>query len=167
MPVSVTPLDLGLLALRLYGGGTMCVVHGWGKLTSFPSAGFPDPFGIGATPSHGLAVFAEVLCAVLVAAGAFTRLATVPLIVTMAVAGFYIHGGGPLAEEGARLHLPRDLCGAARHRPRQALGRRARPREAGLTPSGRGAYVAALVLLFAGCGPLTAGGGSTRVLVSE
>ena len=95
MPVSVTPLDLGLLALRLYGGGTMCVVHGWGKLTSFPSAGFPDPFGIGATPSHGLVVLAEVLCAVLVAAGAFTRLATVPLIVTMAVAGFYIHGGDP------------------------------------------------------------------------
>lgn len=90
----LTPQDFGLLALRLYAGGTMCLMHGWGKLTSFPDKAdsFPDPFGFGSPVSLGLAVFAEVVCAALVVAGAFTRLAVVPLIVTMAVAGFVIHG---------------------------------------------------------------------------
>jgi putative oxidoreductase len=97
MALRITPSDIGLLLLRVYAGGTMLVMHGWGKLLSFPekSGSFPDPFGVGAPVSLGLAVFAEVLCAALVVAGAFTRYAALPLVVTMAVAGFLIHGGDP------------------------------------------------------------------------
>jgi putative oxidoreductase len=43
--------------------------------------------------SLNLVVFAEVLCAVLLVAGLAARFALIPLVVTMAVAFFAIHGG--------------------------------------------------------------------------
>lgn len=97
MASRITPSDLGLLALRVYAGGTMLVMHGWGKLLSFPekSHSFPDPLGVGSPVSLGLAVFAEVVCAGLIVAGAYTRLAALPLVVTMFVAGVIIHDGDP------------------------------------------------------------------------
>ncbi|MFN7144878.1 MAG: DoxX family protein [Myxococcota bacterium] len=93
--------DLGLLVLRLYAGGTMLLAHGWGKLTNFSeyAGGFPDPFGVGSSASLGLAVFAEVACAAAIAVGAFTRWAAVPLVVTMVVAGFVIHGDDPWSKK--------------------------------------------------------------------
>ena len=93
--------DLGLLVLRLYAGVPMLLAHGWGKLTGFPerSGSFPDPFGVGPPVSMGLAVFAEVVCAALVAAGFLTRLAAIPLVVTMAVAAFAIHADDPFADK--------------------------------------------------------------------
>jgi putative oxidoreductase len=44
-------------------------------------------------------IFAELICAVLVALGLFTRMATVPLIITMAVAFFVAHGADPFAKK--------------------------------------------------------------------
>ena len=43
--------------------------------------------------SLNLVIFSEVFCAVLLVAGLAARFALVPLIVTMAVAFFLIHGG--------------------------------------------------------------------------
>lgn len=90
-------LNAGLLALRASAGLMIALGHGWDKLSHFgEKAGqFPDPLGFGSTVSLGLATFAEFFCGLLVALGLATRLATIPLIITMAVAGFLFHGQDP------------------------------------------------------------------------
>lgn len=69
--------------------------HGWDKLINFSakSGKFPDPIGVGSAPSLGLAVFSEVFCAAALILGLFTRAAAVPLLITMLVAAFIVHGG--------------------------------------------------------------------------
>ena len=42
------------------------------------------------------AVFAEVICSALVVLGMATRVAVLPLVFTMFIAAFSIHGGDPL-----------------------------------------------------------------------
>jgi len=101
--------DIGLLLLRLTFGGLMAINHGWPKLQKFfadDPVKFADPFGIGMSGSLGLAVFAELICGFLLVIGLFTRTAAVPLIITMLVAAFIIHGADPLAKkEMALLYL--------------------------------------------------------------
>jgi len=89
--------DLGLLIGRLMFGGIMALSHGWVKLSGFSEMAtkFADPIGLGAKPSLVLAIFAEFFCAILVMAGALTRLATIPLITTMGVAFFIVHRADP------------------------------------------------------------------------
>lgn len=99
--------DVGLLLLRL-GAGGMMMVHGWGKLSRFNemASKFPDPLGIGSPASLTLAVFSEFFCALAIVLGFATRLAALPLIVTMIVAAFVIHGDDPFAKkELALLYL--------------------------------------------------------------
>lgn len=93
--------DIGLLVLRFFGGGTMLLAHGLGKLFDFKDRmhSFPDPLGLGSSLSLGLAIFAEVGCAVLLVLGVFTRLASIPLLVTMLVAFFIVHSGDPFARK--------------------------------------------------------------------
>jgi len=101
--------DIALLLLRITFGGAMIYGHGYGKLMRFfgeDPIKFSDPFGIGIIPSLSLATFAEVFCAILIILGAFTRWATVPLIITMAVALFYVHIADPFGrQEKALLYL--------------------------------------------------------------
>lgn len=87
--------DLALLGLRLWHGLMMLALHGWGKLTNFSSLSqsFADPFGIGKTPSLALAVFGEVVCAVFLMLGLYTRVAALGLAATMAVAFWSAHEG--------------------------------------------------------------------------
>jgi putative oxidoreductase len=87
----------GLLVLRLGIGLMMAFGHGWGKLTSFGelSTKFPDPLGVGSAMSLGLTVFSEFFCALAITFGLFTRGTVIPLIVTMLVAAFVIHGDDP------------------------------------------------------------------------
>ena len=113
--------DIGLLVLRLAFGGMM-LTHGVPKLLAFSEKAdsFPDPIGVGSALALTLAVFAEVVCAGLVIVGAFTRLAVIPLMVTMAVAAFIVHGSDPLErKELALLYLAAflviGLLGAGRH----------------------------------------------------
>jgi putative oxidoreductase len=89
--------DVGLLILRLGIGGFMLFAHGWGKLVGFGelSGTFPDPIGLGSTLSLTLAVFAEVLCALLIIVGLGTRFAAIPLLITMLVAAFVVHANDP------------------------------------------------------------------------
>lgn len=107
-------LDLSLLLLRLCFGGLMIINHGLPKLAKLMGPGpvkFGDPIGLGAETSLGLAVFAEVGCAALLALGLFTRWASIPLIITMLVAAFIAHGTDPFADkEGALLFLIPYLC---------------------------------------------------------
>ncbi len=101
--------SIGLLLVRLGAGGFMAYSHGWGKTAKFFSDNadkFADPIGIGPEASLGLAALAEFGCALLVVVGGLTRFALVPLIVTMAVAAFVIHGGDPFGKrEMALLYL--------------------------------------------------------------
>lgn len=86
--------DLGLLVLRLWLGVSMLWLHGWGMLMDLfaGKTSFPDPLGIGHTPSFLLAILAEVGCSVLLVLGLGTRLAALALTFTMGVAFFVTHG---------------------------------------------------------------------------
>lgn len=87
--------SLGLLVLRIWLGLSMLLLHGWSKVEKYAgvSQGFPDPLGVGPAMSLNLVIFAEVLCALLLVVGLATRLAAIPLVVTMAIAFFAVHGG--------------------------------------------------------------------------
>ncbi|MEZ6064349.1 MAG: DoxX family protein [Planctomycetaceae bacterium] len=95
-----TGLNLGLLVLRL-GLAAMMFPHGWMKWEGREAmaANFPDPFNVGPQNSLYLAIFAEVACSGLLAIGFLTRLACIPLIVTMCVAIFIAHGADPWAKK--------------------------------------------------------------------
>ena len=90
--------NIGLLIGRVGFGLFIAFGHGLGKLQNFSaySAKFPDPLGVGNELSMGLAIFAEMFCGILIAVGAFTRLALTQLVVTMAVAAFIVHSADPL-----------------------------------------------------------------------
>ncbi|MBA6151432.1 DoxX family protein [Gelidibacter maritimus] len=90
--------DLGLLVLRVFLGLTMLFAHGvgkWGRLFGGGEIQFRDPLGVGDTTSLALAVFAEVICSILLALGLMTRWALIPLIITMVVATFIVHSADP------------------------------------------------------------------------
>lgn len=89
--------DLGLLFLRVGSGLMMMFPHGWGKLTGFTANmnNFPDVIGIGGPASMALAVFAEFFCAALLILGIKTRYVAIPLLITMLVAVFIVHGADP------------------------------------------------------------------------
>jgi putative oxidoreductase len=91
----------GLLLLRLTFGTMMLLGHGWAKLTGFGEmAGqFADPIGLGSTTSLILVILAEVGCSVLIVLGLATRLAVIPLAVTMAVAVFIVHADDPWSKK--------------------------------------------------------------------
>lgn len=93
-------LDIGLLILRL-GIGGMMLTHGIPKLMNFAemSTKFADPFGLGPEISLGLVVFAEVFCAILLMVGFKTRWVAIPLLITMLVAAFMIHGADPFGKK--------------------------------------------------------------------
>jgi len=85
--------DLALFALRLWLGLTIFLNHGLAKLKGFSEMApqFPDPIGLGHSVSLGLAAFAEVFCAALLAVGLVTRLAALILAINLGVAFFFVH----------------------------------------------------------------------------
>lgn len=93
--------DVGYLILRLGAGGTLLWQHGLPKLIGFADKmdTFSDPFGVGPALSLALITFAEFFCAALVVLGLWTRLATVPVIIGMAVAAFIVHGDDPFKKK--------------------------------------------------------------------
>lgn len=66
-----------------------------GKIFSGAPIQFADPIGLGQEISFYLAAFAEGICVLFVFFGLFTRLALIPLIITMAVIVFIQHSGAP------------------------------------------------------------------------
>lgn len=101
--------DIALLLLRLVFGGLMIANHGWPKLlrlTREEPVQFADPLGIGVVPSLVLATGAELLCALLLMLGFFTRVSLVPLMFTMIIAAFVVNAGEPFGKiEMALLYL--------------------------------------------------------------
>lgn len=87
-----------ILAFRLIFG-LLLLSHGWQKLCGFSTLAdvFPDPMGVGSCVSLSLAVFAEFFCSLAFVFGFLHRLVLVPMIFTMCVAFFIVHGGAPFA----------------------------------------------------------------------
>ena len=98
--------DLALLSLRLGFGGFM-LTHGIPKIEmlSDPSK-FADPLGVGNMTSLILTLIGEVVAPIFVIVGFKTKFATIPTVITMAVAAFMVHGADPLGKkEPALLYL--------------------------------------------------------------
>jgi putative oxidoreductase len=89
--------EAGLLLFRVGIGLGLALGHGWAKLSHFSegAASFPDPIGLGGSLSFALVTFAEFFAALAVACGFLTRLAAVPPIIAMAVAGLVVHSHDP------------------------------------------------------------------------
>ena len=105
---SATAADSAALILRL-SLGLLMLSHGYSKLMQFFSGEeihFADPIFLGESASLALAVFAEFFCSILIAIGLWTRLALIPLIITMVVAVGVIHLNDPMdKKEHALLFL--------------------------------------------------------------
>ena len=100
-----TNVDLAVLILRV-SIAVLMLVHGLPKMLMLLS-GEPVQFpALVGSPevSLALAVFAEVVCSLLILVGLGTRLATIPLIITMLVAVLYVHGADPFTKQEMGLH---------------------------------------------------------------
>lgn len=100
-------INLALLIGRISIGGLM-LTHGLPKLTHLLSGEpvqFASVLGFNPEISLCLAIFSEVVCSFFILIGLGTRLATIPLIVTMLVAILHIHGADPLAVKEIALHF--------------------------------------------------------------
>src|SRR5690554_2098935 len=89
-----------LLILRI-GIATFMLVHGLPKLQMLFSGEiqFPGVMGMSPTFSLALTVLSEVVCSILILIGLGTRLASIPLIITMLVAVFMFHLNDPFASK--------------------------------------------------------------------
>ncbi|HEX6915520.1 MAG TPA: DoxX family protein [Chitinophagaceae bacterium] len=88
--------SLVALLLRLVLGGLMAY-HGYLKLEMYDTMMkiFGDPIGIGQSLSVHLVIFAEFFCGILLVIGLFTRLAVIPIFITMLVAFTVAHAKDP------------------------------------------------------------------------
>ncbi|PZU90996.1 MAG: DoxX family protein [Chryseobacterium sp.] len=87
-------VDVMVLVIRLFVGGAM-LTHGVPKLETLVTSNqiqFMNFLGMGSIFSMVLVVFAEFLCSILIILGLFTRVACIPLMITMLVACFVAHG---------------------------------------------------------------------------
>lgn len=78
------------------------LTHGLPKLQMILAGGeiqFPAIFGLSPSLSLVLAIFSEVFCSLFILVGLGTRLAAVPLIITMLVAVLLIHTNDPFANQ--------------------------------------------------------------------
>jgi putative oxidoreductase len=99
--VNTNHLDYIILLLRITVAVFM-ITHAIPKMNKLLAGGeiqFPDPLGMGPAISLVLAVFAELICSILIGFGFLTRLAAFPLIITMAVAAFMVHAGDPFKQK--------------------------------------------------------------------
>jgi len=86
--------DLGLLFLRASGALFLLCVHGLPKLLDYKAQLLliEDPFHMGAALTLNMAIFAEVLCPLLILTGVLARLACLPIIFLLLVALVVVHG---------------------------------------------------------------------------
>lgn len=94
-------IDLAILLTR-FTAAVLMLTHGLPKLGMlFAGNGgqFPAVLGMSGELSLTLTVFAEVICSLFILFGLGTRLAVIPLIITMLVAVLYIHAADPFAKQ--------------------------------------------------------------------
>ena len=92
--------NIGLLFLRVSGGLFLLWVHGLPKLLDFNAQLqlIEDPFHLGAHLTLCLAIFAEVLCPLLIVGGVLARLACLPILFVLLVALLVVHPQWSVAE---------------------------------------------------------------------
>ncbi len=90
--------DMGLLIARLSIGLLMAFSHGLGKMQKLVSGEpiqFADPIGLGQELSLFLAGTSEFVLSLFLCIGFLTRIVSIPLAFTMAVAVFVVHANDP------------------------------------------------------------------------
>lgn len=92
--------DAGLLFARIAGAALLLWVHGLPKLLHWQEelAHIDDPLGMGRGLTLACALFAEIVCPLLVAMGLFTRLATLPVLFLLLVSMLLVHPEWSIAE---------------------------------------------------------------------
>ncbi|MBK4992480.1 DoxX family protein [Pseudomonas sp. S37] len=92
-PQSPTLTALGLLFMRITAAFLLLFIHGLPKLLDWSGElqRIEDPFGLGAPLTLGLAIFAEVLCPLLLLLGIAARLACLPVLAVLLVALVVVH----------------------------------------------------------------------------
>jgi putative oxidoreductase len=88
-----TAFNFSMLLIRFGFGFLLFMNHGLSKLQNFEQRKdtFADPVGVGHLPSLLFTIFAEVFCALLLAAGLLTRAAAFVLVLFFAVLIFVHH----------------------------------------------------------------------------
>jgi putative oxidoreductase len=107
--------------LRIVFGVLMIAKYGYFKMIKFEElqTRFYNFLGMGTTFSLILVIFAEVICSAFIILGLFTRVAVIPLIITMLVVVFGANAGKPLIESEPALlflgaYITLLLCGPGR-----------------------------------------------------
>ena len=97
--------DAAMLIARV-GIALLMFTHGIPKIAKFSETPvqFMDFLGLGATVSLCLAIFAEVVCSLLIMLGLGTRLAVIPPVITMLVAVLHVHSSDPFVKQELGLH---------------------------------------------------------------
>jgi len=99
-------IDIALFIAR-FSIGILMLIHGLPKLEAIFSGQpvqFISVFGLSPVISLLLAAFAEVFCSILLIVGFATRIAVVPLIITMLIALFVIHINDPFSRQEMPIH---------------------------------------------------------------
>jgi putative oxidoreductase len=96
--------NTAMLLLRI-GSGALIIPHGYSKLVHFAEKkdSFMNFMGMGSALSFSLVIFAEFFCGMFIVLGLFTRLAVLPLVISMSVVVFKANHGDIFGkgEEGA------------------------------------------------------------------
>jgi putative oxidoreductase len=101
--------DLGLLALRVVVGTTLCLKHGWEKAFDFHTMAtnttlpFPNLFHLGTVPTLVIALASDFFCSILIVLGLGTRFAALIAFANIGVAWVMVHHFsffGPRADHG-------------------------------------------------------------------
>jgi len=84
--------DVALLIFRVMFGASLFLHHGWEKLTGFSRMAqhFPNPLHIGVYPTLAYATFADGICSLLVILGLVTRIASLCILINLAVVFFIV-----------------------------------------------------------------------------
>jgi putative oxidoreductase len=95
-----TAIAWALLYMRVSAALLLLIVHGLPKVLNWQTelGLIEDPLNLGARLTLSLAVFAEVICALLIAIGVCTRLACLPILAVLVVSVVLVHPEWSLAE---------------------------------------------------------------------
>ncbi|MDN3594112.1 DoxX family protein [Zunongwangia endophytica] len=99
--LNLPKLDFILLIFRI-GISILMLFHGVPKLITFfteDEINFADPLGAGQTLTFTIAVLAEFVCSVMIILGLATRIATIPLILTIGIAAIIVHMPDGMAKQ--------------------------------------------------------------------
>lgn len=98
-------VDIAIFLARV-GIALLMLTHGISKTALFSETPvqFMDFMGLGAELTLALAIFAEIGCSILILLGLGTRIAVIPLIVTMLVAVLIVHANDPFIKQEMGVH---------------------------------------------------------------